>query len=262
MKILNELMSLVRDRANERYILSKLKTLRYQEIGEDNIRELYDCLQWKDVDYFKKKRVNMSEVSMDWYDGAPYQTYIDYFNRWLTEKKLAEIKENSKSCEIILPNECMVESVGLVSDTSSIIRLKKSAKDVASDLKSFGVPENYAFVNMKLFVSFYHHIHCPVNGKIRRAIPIEGDSNFFGNNTLWFVEFETDKSPVFMLIIGESAIQDFNFMVRKGQSLEKGDNLGYFAWGSHTVLLYNPDDYSGELGVQRKNHYFFGQRIL
>jgi len=27
-------------------------------------------------------------------------------------------------------------------------------------------------------------------------------------------------------------------------------------------LLYNPDDYSRELGVQRKNHYFLGQRIL
>jgi hypothetical protein len=46
------------------------------------------------------------------------------------------------------------------------------------------------------------------------VIPIEGDDDFFGKNTLWIVGFESDefKHPVYIMLVGESDIQDFDFL--------------------------------------------------
>lgn len=261
-KIIEELNKLVSERANERYILSKLKTLRYQKIGQENIDNLIECLRWKDVDYNQKNKIKMSEVSMTWYDDQPYETYIEYFNRYLKKDFFAQIKYESLNHRIIIPNECTVESIGELKDTSSIIRLKKNSKETLQDLKDLGVNENYSFINMKLFVSYYHHVHSPVAGKIVRMIPIEGKNNIFGKNTLWFLEFQTDKNPVYMLIVGESAIQDFNFLAKKNMFIDIADELGYFAWGSQTIILFDKNDYPGDYQIKKKNHYFLGQQIV
>jgi phosphatidylserine decarboxylase len=261
-KIIEELNKLVSERANERYILSKLKTLRYQKIGQENIDNLIECLRWKDVDYNEKKKIKMSDVSMTWYDDQPYETYIEYFNRYLKKDFFAQIKYESLNHRIIIPNECTIESIGQIKDMSSIIRLKKDSKTTLQDLKDLGVNENYSFINMKLFVSYYHHVHSPVTGKIVRMIPIEGENNIFGKNTLWFLEFQTDNNPVYMLIVGESLIQDFNFLVKKNMLIDIADELGYFAWGSQTILLFDKNDYPGEYLIQKKNHYFLGQQIV
>lgn len=259
---LKELNKLIAVRGNERYILSKLKTMRYLPIGKQNLKNLIDCLRWKDVHHNVDEKIPMTEVSMEWFTGRPYETYIEYFNRWLKKEKLAEIKRRAASCKVILPNECHVESVGQIKDTNSIIRLKKEASEVAKDLMELGVGADYSFVNMKLYVSYYHHIHAPVSGRIKRMLPIEGKSNFFGKNTLWFLEFETKKKPVYQLLVGESAIQDFNFLVKKNDYVKIGDDMGYFAWGSQTVLLFDKGAYQGDILIAPQHHYFLGQPVI
>lgn len=261
-KTLRELNKLVSARANERYILSKLKTLRYKKIGAKNLKNLIECLRWKDVDYNKKVKIKMSKTSMRWYDGQPYETFIEYFNRWLKKDKLKEIKKVASKYQIIIPCECNIESIGQINDTSSIIRLKKESRSTARDLKNLGVDENYFFINTKLFISYYHHVHSPISGKLIRMTPIEGEDNFFGKNPLWFLEFETAKKPVFLILVGESAVQDFNFLVKKNDYIEIADNLGYFAWGSQVLLLFDKNSYKGNILIKSRLHYFLGQPII
>lgn len=260
-KILEELYDLVSKSANERYILSKLKHVKYKEIGTENIHNLINCFSAKDAKNNKSWRMKLSDVSPDWFTNH-YDNFMDFFNRSIVPEKFKEIKNDAKKCQIIIPNECNIESIGTIKDTSSILRLKKDAKTVAEDLKNLGVDENYTFINMKLLVSYYHNIHSPISGKLKRAIPVSKKLGLFGKNTLWFLEFETDKSPVYLLLVGESAIQDFNFLVKKGDQIEIADKLGYFVWGSQTILLFNKDDYDGDILIQKRNHYFLGQKIM
>lgn len=261
-KILRELNKLVAAKANERYILAKLKTLRYQKIGKDNLKKLIDCFCWKDTYYNELAKVKICKTSMQWYEGQPYETFVEFFSRWLKREKLASIKKAAARHQIIIPNECYVESVGQLDDTSSIVRLKKGSSSVKDDLKNLGVGENYTFVNMKLLLGYYHHVHSPVSGKLKRIMPIEGKSNFFGKNTVWFLEWQTKKKPVYLLLVGESAVQDFNFLVKKNDGVKIADDLGYFVWGSQTVLLFDKNSYREDVLIQKNNHYFLGQPVI
>ena len=260
-KILNELNALVEVKANERYILSKLKHLKYKEIGTENLNNLIECFKSKDAKNNKTWRIKTSEIQQEWFTNG-YENFMDYFNRSLMPNKFKELKEKSKKYNLIIPNECNIESIGQVKNTSSIIRLKKTATEVAHDLKNLGVDENYWFINMKLLISYYHNIHSPVSGKLKRVIPVDKKLSLFGKNSLWFLEFETEKKPVYFLLIGESAIQDFNFYVKKGDQIEIADKLGYFVWGSQTILLFDKEDYPGDILISKKNHYFLGQPII
>jgi len=260
-KILEELFKLVSIRANERYILSKLKYVKYKEIGTENIQNLIECFKSKDAKNNKFWRMKTSEVHQEWFIND-YENFMDFFNRSIVPDKFKEIKKQAKKSQIIIPNECNIESIGQVKDTSSIIRLKKSTTQVAQDLKNLGVDENYWFVNMKLLVSYYHNIHSPISGKLKRAIPVDKKLGLFGKNTLWFLEFETEKKPVYMLLVGESAIQDFNFLVKKGDTIEIADKLGYFVWGSQTILLFDKESYESDIKISKRNHYFLGQPII
>ena len=114
---------------------------------------------------------------------------------------------------------------------------------------------------MKLLVSYYHRIHSPVNGIIKKLTPIEGKEDFFGKNSLWIVEIETEKSSVYFLLVGESDIQDFDFLVEKGDKVDIFDEIGFFNWGSQTVILYNPKDFEDIL-IKEKTTYFVGDGIF
>jgi phosphatidylserine decarboxylase len=260
-KILEELNALVEKRGHEVYILSRLKHLKWDKLGKKNIQNLIECFTEKDAKTNKRLGIKTNPSQPEWFNGN-YECFMDFFSRSLTEEKMNSIMDGIKKSQVIVPNECNIESIGSVGDTSSIIRLKKTAKDVASDLKELGVPENYTFVNMKLLVSYYHNIHAPVSGKIVRMIPVPRELNFFGKNALWILEFETKKDPVFLLLVGESAIQDFNFTVKEGQKVKMADKLGNFMWGSQTVLLFNKDSYPSEIQINKKNNYFLGQTIV
>ena len=260
-KILEELNELVSKRGHERYILAKLKHVKYKEIGTENIQNLISCFKEKDAKNNKSWKMKISEVRQEWFTNS-YENFMDFFNRSLTSDKFKEIKKEAKKTQIIIPNECNVESIGQIKDTSSIIRLKKSADEVSKDLMNLGVPENYWFVNMKLYLSYYHHIHSPISGVLKRAIPVDRKLGLFGKNSLWFLEFETEKKPVYLLLVGESAIQDFNFFVKKGDKIEIADKLGYFVWGSQTIILFDKESFDGELDIAKKNHYFLGKPIF
>jgi phosphatidylserine decarboxylase len=259
-KIIYELMERVENKVNERYVLAKLKFVKSQNIGKENLKKLIEGFQNRDTINNIKKKIKMSPVSMDWYEKTEFDNFMDFFTRNLKETKLNEIKENSKNTKIIIPNECVIESIGKTSDMSSIIRLKKPTNTVIEDLKQVGVDDTYNFVNMKLYVSYYHNIHSPVSGKIVDLMPISKDLRIFGKNSLWIVKYNTKIGNVFLLLVGESTIQDFDFNIKTNQNVKIGDRIGNFNWGSQTVLLFKGD--FEKIKIKKKNHYFFGEHIL
>jgi phosphatidylserine decarboxylase len=238
-----DLKKLIERDAPEQQVLDALKPLRYKEI--DYLDDV--------INYF---------VTNDQYDTPltdfeySDETFMDFFDRQLTYDETIIILENSRDADIIIPCEANLRSFGSMDDTENILELKKPTEDVKGDLELLGIfVEGYNYLDFELWVSYYHRIHAPVTGQITKIIPVEGDEDFFGENSLWIVEFTTDNTkPLYMLLVGESSIQDFNWLVDKYNDVDIFEELGYFTWGSQLVLIY-PDDY--EINLE-KNKYFVG----
>jgi len=272
-KNIKDIQKFIKNGDHERKILNKLKSFRYKLIDSKLLKKIISHFSSNDEDFMNNPKYGFNQnyhynPNLFKYDiNTPKISFMDFFTRKLTTKLSLEIKESLKDYEMIIPNECYIESIGEFDKEGrpdqKILRLKKtSGRYATEDLHKLDINVNgYMYINMKLLVSFYHRIHCPVSGKIGKMIPIEGQDDFFGKNTLWIVEFITKKSPVYLMLVGESTIQDFDFLKEKGDIVNIFDYLGYFNWGSQTVILYNPNDFN-ELNVEAKNKYFVGDCIF
>lgn len=256
--VAEEVADLVKQNAHLGEILAKLKPVRSHNLGGEKLKSLCHCLVAKDAKANKRDRIVVPSTE-GFYDGN-YQCFMDFFTRKLLPEKMAQIRHGAEDARLIVPNECNIESVGVVGDPSSILRLKKPALNVVADLNALGVPEHYTFVNMKLLISYYHCVHAPVDGEIVRLVPVPVELNAFGRSSVWCVEFKTEFGPVFLLLVGEYAIQDFEFSVKEGQHVDIADMIGNFTWGSQTVLMF--DWKRVDVLVAAKTYCFVGKPIL
>lgn len=267
---------------HERPILDKLKSFRYKTIPRQTLNEITDHFTKSDEDFMNHPRfgfnqdyhynnnlyvINKHEKNVG---GHGNSSFMDFFSRKLKTEVSDRIKKEAEQCEMIIPNECYIESIGEFDKEkqgkpdNQILRLKKESGAYATeDLKKLDIDvRGYNYINMKLLVTFYHRIHCAVKGKIVQLIPIEGNDDFFGKNSLWIVQYDIPgKSPIYHMLVGESTIQDFDFLKEKMDDVDIFDTLGMFNWGSQTVLLYNSKDF-GELAVKEKTKYFVGDCIF
>lgn len=203
------------------------------------------------------------ETPRKWFHGwDTYKSFMQYFQRKLTDKKTEQISKNTYYFDMVSPCECDVESVGNFKDTSSILRLKQDTNDTIADLQHVGInAEGLEFINMKLKRCFYHRVHSPVDGKIAKLTPIRKDAPIFGDNSLWVVEIDSDFGPVYVLLVGELSIQEFAFAVKVGQTVKKFDLLGYFNWGSQVVIVYDEGNFQGDCIMRAGQRYFVGDGV-
>ena len=241
------------DSLDNEIIMSILYKYRNKEIGDK---------LWKIINKFKiNKDWGKYSTPDDWFEDKEYKTFMQYFKRKISKEKIEEIK--SQKNKLSLPSECNIESIGKISDTSSIIRLKKSAENVIEDLKNIGVKnvDNLSFINMKLLKVYYHRVHSPISGKIKDIIEVSPDDNFFGENNLWIVEISTKESgSVYMMLVGELSIQDFNFAIKKGDNIDMFQEVGNFNWASQVILLYDDKKFDS-IKINSGKKYFIGDPI-
>ena len=241
------------DSLDNEIIMSILYKYRNKEIGDK---------LWKIINKFKiNKDWGKYSTPDDWFEDKEYKTFMQYFKRKISKEKIEEIK--SQKNKMSLPSECNIESIGKISDTSSIIRLKKSTENVIEDLKNIGVKnvDNLSFINMKLLKVYYHRVHSPISGKIKDIIEVSPDDNFFGENNLWIVEISTKESgSVYMMLVGELSIQDFNFAIKKGDNIDMFQEVGNFNWASQVILLYDDKKFDS-IKINSGKKYFIGDPI-
>jgi phosphatidylserine decarboxylase len=243
------------DLLDKEIIMSLLFKYRNKNIGDK---------LWKIINKFKNnKDWGKYSTPDDWFEDKDYKTFMQYFKRKLSKEKFDEIK--SQKNQMSLPAECNIESIGKISNTSSIIRLKKSAENVIEDLKNIGLKnvDGLSFINMKLLKVYYHRIHSPIAGKIKDIIEVSPDDNFFGDNNLWIVEISTkDFGDVYMILVGELSIQDFTFKIKKGDNIEMFEEVGNFNWASQVILLFDESKFDMNMKIKSGKKYFIGEPIF
>jgi phosphatidylserine decarboxylase len=251
-----ELSNMIDSNSGESALLKRIKPIRYKNIDKKFLSKLISHFIKSD----EKDNPNYKFQKKFYEDD--YNSFMDFFTRKLTNEKFQEIQNNIKGSQLVIPNECYIEALGTMGDTKEILRLKKPHKNrVSEDLKKLGIDvKGYSFIDMKLFLTFYHGIHSPVNGFISNMFPVEQKDDMFGNNSLWIVTIDTTKSSVYLLLVGESAIQDFDFIKEKKTDIQLFEKLGFFNWGSQVIVLYDPKNYK-ELKIKENENYFVGESI-
>lgn len=231
-----------------------LRPIVSEDIGQRRLDRLVAYFQGKDA---KPK----TAAPRSWFSGYPYRSYLDWFTRALTDEKMQYLQFRSCEGSVIMPNECVIESVGTIMDTTTILRLKKNRVEAYQSLRSFGMPAGYGFINMKLGASYYHRIHSPVKGKVTKIIGVGREAKLFARSTLWLIEIMTEIYPVYLMIVGESVVQDFDFQIEEGQRVDVMSELGNYTWGSQT-LLFLPTEEVVRMDTMEKGYYFVGHPLL
>lgn len=196
-----------------------------------------------------------------WFTPADPKTFMDFFQRELTDEKKKDIQSNLT--RFVFPCECEVESIGNLSDTSSIIRLKSPSSSVRKSLEDLGVKnvEKLSFINCKLLLAFYHRIHSPVEGIVKKITSVSKEEDLFGNNTLTIIELKTpDHGRVYMLLVGELKIQDFETELKVRDTVKPFQEIGKFDWGSQCVILYESSEWTVNVSPGQK--YFVGDTVI
>ena len=194
-------------------------------------------------------------------DRLTYKSFMDYFTRKLNTETHNRIYQKTRDSIMIIPNECEVMDIGSLEDSSKIVSLKKGSVDFINHLKKIGLKtEGYNYINMRLLLTYYHRIHSPIKGKIERIISVPKEDDLFGNNYLSIIDILTSNGNVYLMVIGEANIQDFQFEIKVGQEIDTFDELGHFDWGSQTIIVY-PQNF-GDLKIKEKTHYFVGDNIF
>ena len=90
---IRKLEKLIDENAGERSILSVLKDLRYKKIGKKVLNKLLKHFKESDYNWIKEKY--RMEIADNWFTNN-YETFMDFFSRKLTDKKIEEIESNIK----------------------------------------------------------------------------------------------------------------------------------------------------------------------
>ena len=118
----------------------------------------------------------------------------------------------------------------------------------------------------------YHRFHSPVPGEIVAEQQLAGlyygmtggwVEYFFQHRRGYYI-FDTEKfGHVAMVCVGMFTISSISFEANEGEVVEKGDELGYFAYGgSAIILLFEPNRVNFSIPLDRGPvHVLMGQGI-
>ena len=200
------------------------------------------------------------KTPFSWFIPNQFHNLTEFFTRRIVPEKLEDCRKMSSSAIVCSPGEANLVSTGF---TNNKIYIKNIYANLTDGLKEIGLKlEDYIFINFKLLRSYYHRAHSPVDGKITKIYQYPSFStDFFGKNSASGLEIETDFGKVYMFAIGELNVQAFTLVVKKGDTIKKCDDIGYFTYGSQ-ILLLMPKDAEGTNNMSIGRPYFVGAPLI
>ncbi len=252
---------------------------------------------WNDA--YTKKALDDERFGLKkgWYeDPSRWKTFNDFFARYLKSPDQRPIASPNDPSIIVSPADSTPQGVWEIDGDSNIVsnngipiksNVFKSIKVLIGEDSAY---EN-EFVNGTLTHSFldvndYHRYHFPIGGTIKEVRIIKSD-DAAGGITKWNAEFkkyvlesktpgwqnietrgcviiETEKYGLAALLpIGMSQISSVNFedAVKAGNTVKKGDMLGYFLFGGSdfVILFQSKVDFELTVPQDENKHY---KRVL
>jgi phosphatidylserine decarboxylase precursor len=230
---------------------------------------------WNDEYYRKALEDERFGLSKGWYeDPSNWKTFNQFFARYLKSPDQRPIAAPDDASVVASPADSKPQGVWNIDGNSDIVHgagvaIKSRIFKSVAELIGEGSAYRNAFANGTLTHTFldvndYHRYHFPVGGTIKEVRIIQSD-DAAGGITTWdssiqryvldantpgwqmietrgCVILETKEYGVVALLpIGMSQVSSVNFedTVKVGNSVKKGDMLGYFLFGgSDYVMLF------------------------
>jgi phosphatidylserine decarboxylase len=238
-----------------------------------------------------------------WYeDGSNWKTFNQFFARYLSSPDKRPIASSEDNSVVVSFADSKPMGSWAIDGNSNIITnegvpiksstLKSVTNLIGNESEFKDAFANGTFTHSFLNVNDYHRYHFPLGGTILEARIIQG-TNPTGGSISWDEEnkryafdpsdvgwqtVETrgcvildagDYGIVALLPIGMAAVGSVNFEdnVKPGVQVEKGDMLGYFAFGGSDFIMIFQDkvefllDAPKEEGGESFKHLLMGERL-
>jgi phosphatidylserine decarboxylase precursor len=258
---------------------------------------------WNDEYYqmaFKDPAIGLQN---GWYeDGSNWKTFNQFFARYLASPEQRPIASPDDNSVVVSYADSKPMGIWAIDSNSNLVTeegLPVKSATLKSIVNLIGENSAYkdAFANGTFTHSFlnvndYHRYHFPLAGTVKEARIIQG-TNPTGGSITWDKEnnrYAFDPSDVgwqtvetrgcvildcgeyglvALLPIGMAAVGSVNFEenVKPGVEVEKGDMLGYFAFGGSDFIMIFQDkveftlDVAKEEGGDSYKHLLVGERL-
>jgi phosphatidylserine decarboxylase len=182
-----------------------------------------------------------------------FQSFNDFFTRTI-KPGVRPIVSPGDNAVLVSPADSTVMKISDSLTAESTIEVKSDSMYVRDLLGGDELAE--AFIGGKailcmLATTDYHHFHSPVAGDIVSEAQLAGlyygmtggwVDYFFEHRRGYFIFDTDDFGLVGMVCVGMFTISSIEFTQQVGSTVEKGEELGHFAYGgSAIILLFEPD---------------------
>ncbi|MCP4368886.1 MAG: phosphatidylserine decarboxylase [Deltaproteobacteria bacterium] len=198
--------------------------------------------------------LNHPEVNIGDYIVPPngFKSFNEFFTRKIKPGKRPINSPNDNSI-LISPADCGIKQMNI--DLTKDLKIKVKGMSLNVEQMLGGNPLAKSFVKgdaliCSLMPIDYHRFHSPVHGKIVAMdllaglyFGIKDFNDFFQEQHRGYFIIETSQYGLVGIVpIGITTISSVNFLRDIGDDVQKGDELGYFAYGgSAIVLLFEPN---------------------
>ncbi|HWO78775.1 MAG TPA: phosphatidylserine decarboxylase [Bacillus sp. (in: firmicutes)] len=177
-----------------------------------------------------------------------YPSLQDFFIRKL--KNGARVIEKGDKI-IISPVDGVLEEWGLISENTEMV-IKGKVYSVQEMVGNEAIAKDYIggkFVLLYLSPAHYHRIHAPYSGKIiskhilgNKSYPVNRLGLLYGKSPLsknyrLATEIKGEHGKYAIIKIGAMFVNSIEW-TNPNERVEKGEELGYFSFGSSVVLLF------------------------
>lgn len=247
---------------------------------------------WKDEYYRKALEDERFGLQKGWYeDPARWKTFNDFFARYLKSPDQRPIASPDDPSVVASPADSKPQGVWNIDKDNNIVHaagvtIKSNVFKSIAALIGEGSAYKTAFANGTLTHTFldvndYHRYHFPVSGTIKEVRIILSDDAAGGittwdtslkryildSNTPGWQNIETrgcviietkEYGLVALLPIGMSQVSSVNFedTVKAGNTVRKGDMLGYFLFGGSDFVILFQDKVDFNLTVPKEGNAY------
>jgi phosphatidylserine decarboxylase len=243
---------------------------------------LLPVLRW----FVRRYQVDMSLAAQ------PELTAYQSFNQFFIRRLKADVRPIATG--LVSPADGTISELGDI-HTQSILQAKNIdyslAQLLAGETALQDTFANGKFATIYLSPRDYHRVHMPYSGKLLQSIYVPGDlfsvnpttvnnvQGVFARNERLINIFETDQGPMAVILVGAmlvagmvttwqgkvvpnrfDQVQHWNYQ-EQNIHLAKGDELGYFNFGSTVILLFPQDIMQWQNALQAGTSLQMGQHI-
>lgn len=217
----------------------------------------FDSPQLKgDIESFIKfHKLDLSDCMIT--DPKQFATFNDFFYRKL--KPDARPNESPDEKRIVVsPADCRCTTFETVDSATDLwikgrnFNLSKLFNGNFNNMEDTDIynPLKCSLGIFRLAPQDYHRFHSPVEGRVGKIKFIDGEYytvnpmairshlDVFGENIRSIIPIETeDFGTVIMIAVGAMMVGSTVLTVKEGDSLKRGDEVGYFKFGGSTIVL-------------------------